>query len=95
MRKIEPLAARIPYMVVPGNHEFWFNFTDYKARWFMPGNSSGSIDPSMFFSFNVGPLHFVGFDTETWIDTADVNLIQQKWIYGDLQRAQVRRQLQP
>lgn len=95
MRKIEPLAARVPYMVVPGNHEFWFNFTAYKARWFMPGASSGSIDPSMFFSWNVGPLHFLGYDTETWLDTADINPIQQKWIAKDLTAAQNNRAAQP
>ena len=29
MRKIEPIASRVPYMVSPGNHEVWFNFTAY------------------------------------------------------------------
>jgi hypothetical protein len=37
MRKIEPIASRVPYFVSPGNHEFWFNFTAYKKRFFMPG----------------------------------------------------------
>jgi len=32
MRKIEPVAAYVPYMVVPGNHEDFFDFTPYKNR---------------------------------------------------------------
>ena len=23
--KIEPIASRVPYMVTPGNHEFWYS----------------------------------------------------------------------
>jgi len=42
MRKIEPIAARVPYMTAPGNHEFWFNFTAYENRWFMPNATSRS-----------------------------------------------------
>lgn len=36
MRKIEPIASRVPYMVSPGNHEFYFNFTAFKRRFQMP-----------------------------------------------------------
>jgi hypothetical protein len=32
MRKIEPIASSVPYMVVAGNHEIWFNFSAYKTR---------------------------------------------------------------
>lgn len=35
-------------------------------------------------SFNAGPMHFTGIDTETWIDTADVDKPQQRWINEDL-----------
>jgi Purple acid Phosphatase, N-terminal domain/Calcineurin-like phosphoesterase len=36
MRKIEPVAAYIPYMVAVGNHEIFFNFTSFKHRFRMP-----------------------------------------------------------
>jgi len=95
MRKIEPIASRVPYMVAPGNHEFWFNFTAYRSRWFMPGFDVSSMDKSMFYSFNTGPIHFLAFDTETWIDTADVNPVQHRWLENDLIQAAKARDQQP
>ena len=35
LRKIEPIAAAVPYLTTPGNHELWFNFGAYKHRFFM------------------------------------------------------------
>ena len=32
MRELQPIAARVPYMVCPGNHEFNFNFTAFTHR---------------------------------------------------------------
>jgi len=96
MRKIEPISARVPYMVAPGNHEFWFNFTAYENRFFMPNGSSKPRSISkLYYSFNAGPIHFIGFDTETWIDTADVDKLQRDWITQDLIVANQNRQAVP
>lgn len=42
--RIQPIAAYVPYMASPGNHEFWYNFTSYKHRLYLPGEDdlSGS-----------------------------------------------------
>jgi hypothetical protein len=92
--KIEPIAARIPYMASPGNHEFWFNFTSYKNRFYMPGvvDEGGSGD-SMYYSWNAGFAHFLTCDSETPIDTANFNREQVKWMVSDLKR--VNRQRTP
>lgn len=37
LNEVQPIATKIPYMVTPGNHEFWYNFTSYKHRFYMPG----------------------------------------------------------
>jgi hypothetical protein len=50
MRKIQPIAARVPYMTVPGNHEIWFNFTAYKRRFAMPMRKEHE---SMYYGFKV------------------------------------------
>ena len=59
MEKIEPIASMVPYMTCPGNHEYHYNFTNYKARFNMPND-----DNNMFFSCNIGPVHFISISTE-------------------------------
>lgn len=39
--------------------EFFSNFSNYKARFNMPGDTE-----SLFYSFNMGPVHFISFTTE-------------------------------
>ena len=41
MNMIEPIAAEYPYMVIPGNHENFFNFTHYESRY----NSVSETNP--------------------------------------------------
>ncbi len=72
--------------VCSGNHELWWDFTAYKARLgqIMPYQQSGSSNP-LYYSFNIGSLfHFVAFNTETAIDTADVDPTQITWLNNDL-----------
>eukprot|EP00092_Neocalanus_flemingeri_P000642 GFUD01000684.1.p1 GENE.GFUD01000684.1~~GFUD01000684.1.p1 ORF type:complete len:450 (+),score=123.28 GFUD01000684.1:126-1475(+) len=59
MDQIEPIASMVPYMTCPGNHEWHYNFSNYKARFNMPGDNR-----NMFFSFDIGPVHFVSISTE-------------------------------
>ena len=60
MEKIEPIASQVPYMTCPGNHEWHYNFTNYKARFNMPFDQKNN----MFFSYEIGPVHFVSVSTE-------------------------------
>ncbi|BFZ07359.1 hypothetical protein BsWGS_10399 [Bradybaena similaris] len=59
MKQIESLAATLPYMTCPGNHEYYYNFSNYKARFNMPNDNK-----RMYYSFNMGPIHFVSISTE-------------------------------
>ncbi len=82
MRLIEPIASRVPYMVGPGNHEFWFNFTSYRTRFSMPNRAATE---NMYYSFNVGKnLHVMMLNSETFLDTADFDDQQIKWMRQDL-----------
>lgn len=92
--KIEPIASRVPYMGSPGNHEFWYNFTSYKNRLYMPGviDEGGSGD-NMFFSWNLGPVHFLSCNSETPVDTANFDPVQIEWMARDLR--QVHRKVTP
>jgi len=100
LRKVEPIASRVPYMTTPGNHELWFNFTAYKARFWMPTPVAGeprpaAYDTSMYYSLNIGSLHLVMYNTETWYDTANMDKAELAWIKSDLEAAAGNRGDQP
>jgi predicted phosphohydrolase len=90
LNKVQPIATRVPYMVSPGNHEFWYDFSAYKHRFHMPG---ASISHGMNYSFTLGPIHFVSCNSETAVDTGRISPDQQAWIDQDM--ATVDRQVTP
>ncbi|XP_044731584.1 acid phosphatase type 7 isoform X1 [Chrysoperla carnea] len=61
MNQIESIAAYVPYMTCPGNHEQKYNFSHYRARFSMPGGTE-----NLMYSFNLGPVHFISFSTELY-----------------------------
>lgn len=61
MKQIESVAAYLPYMTCPGNHEEKYNFSNYRARFSMPGDTE-----SIMYSFNMGPIHFISISTELY-----------------------------
>jgi acid phosphatase type 7 len=65
MVNIQPFAATIPYHVCPGNHESASDFKQYIARFDMfAGDEAVRHGNSVFHSVDVGPLHYVLFDSE-------------------------------
>ncbi|XP_041981371.1 acid phosphatase type 7 isoform X3 [Aricia agestis] len=95
MRQIQPLAAAVPYMVCPGNHEQTYNFSNYRARFSMPGDSE-----SLFYSWDLGPVHFVSISTEVYYFMCyGVKLMtnQYDWLREDLTKATLpeNRQVRP
>jgi acid phosphatase type 7 len=98
MQQIEPLATRVPYMVAPGNHEEYQNFSHYQHRFSMPGAESGS-NTVLYSSFNVGLFHIVSLSTELYFYPNYYNntLLQQQydWLQKDLARANQERQIRP
>ncbi|XP_046431137.1 acid phosphatase type 7 isoform X1 [Neodiprion virginianus] len=85
MRQIESIAAYLPYMTVPGNHEEKYNFSNYRARFTMPGESEG-----LWYSFNMGPVHFIGIETEAYyfMNYGLKQLVKQyEWLDNDLREA--------
>jgi 3',5'-cyclic AMP phosphodiesterase CpdA len=96
LREIQPIAARYPYMVVPGNHENSGNVTHYKARFKMPdnGDNEGS---GYFYSFDIGAVHFILINTCIMRseDQAESALTQWNWLNKDLAEAQLHRAERP
>ncbi|ROT76163.1 Iron/zinc purple acid phosphatase-like protein [Penaeus vannamei] len=63
MRQIQPIAAYVPYLTCPGNHEQMYNFSNYRARFSMPNHEDTE---NLFFSWNMGPVHFIAVNTEAY-----------------------------
>ncbi|KAG8448886.1 hypothetical protein GDO86_015816 [Hymenochirus boettgeri] len=85
MRQIESVAAYIPYMTCPGNHEEAYNFSNYRNRFSMPGNTEG-----LWYSWDLGPAHIISLSTEVYffiIYGKEVVAEQFKWLQKDLQEA--------
>lgn len=66
MRMIQNVAASHPYMAIPGNHELHHNMTHYKNRFLMPNNDAADGSNS-FYSFDMGPAHFIMLNTEPMV----------------------------
>jgi hypothetical protein len=72
-------------MVTPGNHEFWYNFTTFKKRFYFPGvTDEGGSGDNMFYSWNSGSAHFVSGNSESAIDTADFTEKYLTWLQDDV-----------
>jgi len=97
MEQIEPIASVIPYMTCPGNHENHYNFSNYKARFNMPGDTDNN---NMFYSFNIANVHFVSVSTEYYyyLNYGHHQIAAQySWLKEDLAKANSPkgRQAQP
>lgn len=61
---IQPVAARVPWMVAPGNHEIeptmgFHTFLAYQSRFHMPSSQSRSNAGNLYYSFDIGMVHFI------------------------------------
>jgi len=101
MRKVDRISGSVPYQVSRGNHELWFNFTAYAARFKMPAAQSyGSAAPggqnfNLYYSLNLGPLHLTMFNTETPDDTGSIDAPEVAWLEADLAAANASRASTP
>ncbi|KAH9397162.1 Acid phosphatase type 7 [Tyrophagus putrescentiae] len=88
MRQIEPIAAYVPYLVTPGNHEEAYNFSNYDNRFTMHSNTGNEAISNFFWSQNIGPVHLISISTEfyyfpkqTWRKAnRPENRARQPWI---------------
>ncbi|XP_030641288.1 acid phosphatase type 7 [Chanos chanos] len=85
MRQVESIAAYVPYMTCPGNHEEAYNFSHYRNRFSMPGDTE-----SLWYSWNVGPAHIISFSTEVYFYLGyglELLFKQYSWLKNDLEEA--------
>ncbi|KAK7109977.1 hypothetical protein V1264_013922 [Littorina saxatilis] len=97
MQLIEPVAAYLPYMTAPGNHEIDSDtFTHYAHRFSMPQSPWPMSVNKLWYSFDVGPVHFVSYSSEVFF-TLNGSLVQKQfdWLVADLKKANTQRNKRP
>lgn len=96
LRMIEPVAASFPYMVAPGNHDSFGNWSHYKARFNMPQTEENN-GTNYFYSLNLGPVHFIMYNTNAYfLDNSTIEAsVQTQWIVNDLEEANKHRSERP
>ncbi|XP_064622979.1 acid phosphatase type 7-like [Lineus longissimus] len=96
MRQIESIATYVPYMTCVGNHEAAYNFSNYKYRFTMP--DAGGDGRGLWYSYDVGPVHFIAWDTEVYYENQgpdDIVGKQYGWLEEDLIKANRNREMRP
>jgi hypothetical protein len=81
-REIAPIASRVPYLTVPGNHELAFNFSAYKRRFadLMPRAGADAPDDAMYYALAFPPAFgLVMMNSESPIDTPEMDATQVAW----------------
>ena len=68
-------------MMSVGNHETYFNFSAYKARFRMPDASPGAYE-NFWYSYDVGPVHFLVFSTEHSVASNSTQVPNPMWRIG-------------
>ncbi|XP_041376621.1 acid phosphatase type 7-like [Gigantopelta aegis] len=96
MNKIESIAANIPYMTIPGNHEIGGDFSHYRTRFSQPNTPWPTQLDSMWYSYDVGLVHFIAYSTEVYF-TYNQNYVCEQfyWLLNDLEQANRNRHLRP
>jgi hypothetical protein len=87
----------VPVMVSPGNGDYGGNYSRYKAQWAMPGwdggdgegAGQGAATDSLWHSFDMGPAHVVGINTEALEHASDAAVKERMlaWLAADMAAA--------
>lgn len=93
---IQPIAANVPYMSLPGNHELAYNCSHYKARFNMPVNEANQ-GTGYFYSYDLGRAHYILFFSDLYLknDLVQEVLTQANWLRDDLEKANKNRENVP
>lgn len=90
--RMEPLTARVPYMVVPGDYETSARFAHFRLRFSVPGVPWPMPVDRTWYSVNIGMLHVVAVNTEVYSYVRpEIVDAQLAWLERDLQRANDNR----
>ncbi|EGD72653.1 hypothetical protein PTSG_04388 [Salpingoeca rosetta] len=89
---VEHVFANQPLMTLPGNHEIeqegpppatQEKFLAYQKRFRMPWKESGATNGNLYYSFEVGPVHFIMLNSYMDFDKGSQ---QYEWLLQDLKK---------
>lgn len=94
---IEDYASYIAYMTAPGNHEInGGNFSHYRYRFSMPQTKWPMTVNKLWYSFDIGPIHFISYSTEAYFTNPQTDgAAQSAWLIKDLKEANLNRKKRP
>jgi len=92
MNGIQPIAARLPYMILPGNHEVRQNFSNVAMRFRMPRHEASK---NHLFSYNIGNIHFVHFSFDLLSVYPELLSVTTDFLRKDLKAANANRAHRP
>ncbi|WAR25576.1 ACP7-like protein [Mya arenaria] len=95
LRQIEKVSARIPYMTVPGDHETDHNYVHYRHRFSMPNLPWPMPSNKLWYSIDVGPIHFIMYSTEVFFYDDENTEAMLNWLKEDLDKANSERSARP
>jgi len=89
MSNLQQVSAYTPYLVTPGNHEFYSDSNPYYNNFFVGqipiGKRSASTSPTNWFSFDIGPnVHIIGISTEIYCEDPKNIQANYDWLEKDL-----------
>jgi hypothetical protein len=83
-------ASRVPYVLLPGNHEIFYNFSAIRHR-FPMSFAPGALGDNLFWAFDMGRVRFVGLNSESILDTPQITPVQQSWVEAELRASSARK----
>eukprot|EP01016_Furgasonia_blochmanni_P043142 TRINITY_DN5814_c0_g1_i6.p1 TRINITY_DN5814_c0_g1~~TRINITY_DN5814_c0_g1_i6.p1 ORF type:complete len:394 (+),score=13.93 TRINITY_DN5814_c0_g1_i6:591-1772(+) len=92
--RVQGFASRVPYIITPGNHEDYDNYSSLVARMRTP---LWEKTQSHYFSYNMGNAHFVMINLDLYLDNKELQGNFEKWVKNDLEEAnkESERKLRP
>ncbi|KAK7115437.1 acid phosphatase type 7-like isoform X2 [Littorina saxatilis] len=97
MNALEHIGAFMPFMTSPGHNETADGqHPAYRNRFAMPGSLWPIPKDKLWYSFNLGPVHYISYCTDIFFHgDQTIQNAQYKWLVRDLSEANTAREKQP
>jgi len=92
MKAVQDFAASMPYMISPGNHEAFHNFSNVNMRFKMPLFAQTQ---NHYYSYNLGNMHFASINLDLAIMFPELMAGMKDWLAQDLAEANLNRKERP